>query len=236
MTHHYWGRLGGLGCLFGVYLILQGTPAFAQSSDRDRAQMLQMQQQLQRLQSDNAALQKELARLQALADGVEKAKKEAAGASKDLARLRATSAAEERQLELARTELGNAREQAAKQVEEWRKALEERDNALQILGVEKRRCESGAELVAARLKLQTARADLCETKHAQAMGFGNGVINLYEADRLRLCEPITGLWKVRKEEEIQKLRDQLHEMRLDVPLEAPPGAMENDKVAQPRQP
>ncbi len=198
-------------------LLICATPVLAQSSDRERAQMLQMQQQLQRLQSDNASLQRERNQLETQAKDAERLKKESALTGKELSKSRAEAAANARDLAAARAEMEALREQTAKQIEQWKKALEERDTALQAAAVEKRRADAAAALLTARLKAQTGRGDLCESKHAQALQLGTHVVDLYERDRVRWCEPVTGIWKVHNQNEIQQLRDQLYELRLDVP-------------------
>lgn len=187
--------------------------AFAQSADRERAQMLQMQQQLQRLQADNAALKEQ-------AKDAESFKKQSAQTSKELARARAEAAAASRDVAAFHAQLDALHEQTSAQIEQWKKAVEERDGALQTAGAEKRKLEAQVTLLSARLKTQTGRADLCEVKHAQALSFGKEVVDEYEASRLRLCEPITGIWRVREEEHIQSLRERLYGLRLDVPAPA----------------
>jgi len=204
--------------------IVYSQAASAQASDRERAQMLQMQQQLQRVQSDNASLQQERNQLQEKAKDAEKAKKDAASTGKELARVKAEAAESARALAALRAEFDAFREQSVTQTENWKKALEERDNALQVAALEKRRADNAMGLLTGRLKAQTARADLCETKHVQAMQFGTKLVERYEQERLRLCEPVTGFWKVRNENEIQKLRDELYEFRLDVPAQPAPQA------------
>jgi len=183
--------------------------AFAQSADRERAQMLQMQQQLQRLQSDNAALQ-------AQAKDAENLKKQSAQTSKELARTRAEATAANRDIAALHAELDALREQTNAQIEQWKKAVEERDTALQMAATEKRQLDAQVALLTGRLKTQTGRADLCEVKHEQALRFGKEVVDEYEAKRLRLCEPVTGIWRVREEERIQSLRERLYGLRLDV--------------------
>jgi septal ring factor EnvC (AmiA/AmiB activator) len=203
-------------------LLGAGPAALAQSSDRERAQMLQMQQQLQRVQSDNAAMQRERAKLQDDAKDAERLKKESAQTSKDLARSQAAAAAAGRDAAGLRAQLEALRDQTDAQIAQWKKALEERDAALQAAAADKRRSDAEIVLLTGRLKAQTARADVCETKHGQALQFGRDLVDAYEASRLRLCEPVTGIWKVREEGRIQEMRDRLYELRLDVPVPAAP--------------
>jgi len=191
-------------------LVVAAQTALAQSADRERAQMMQMQQQLQRLQADNAALQVQ-------AKDVENLKKQSAQTSKDLVKARGEAAAANRDIVALRAELDALREQTNAQIEQWKKAVEERDTALQNAAAEKRQLDTQVALLSGRLKTQTGRADLCEVKHEQALHFGKDVVEEYEANRLRLCEPVTGIWKVREEGHIQSLRERLYELRLDVP-------------------
>jgi hypothetical protein len=203
--------------LAAAVLCFATTPAEAQQADRDRAQMLQMQQQMQRLQSDNASLQREQGDLREKAADAERLKEERAKVGKDLERVRAEASAKAKDAERVRGELDALREQTNAQIEQWRKALEERDAALQAAATEKHRLDAEVALLGARLKAQTGRADLCEGKHAIAVRLGTDLIDRYEQDRLRLCEPVTGIWKVGREREIEELRERLFETRLDVP-------------------
>jgi len=84
-------------------------------------------------------------------------------------------------------------------------------------------------LLTTRLKVETARGDICEVKHVQALDLGRDLIDAFESERLRLCEPITGIWKVREEDRIQNYRDRLHDARLDVPAPATASANERAK-------
>lgn len=198
-------------------LVLFGAAAQAQTADRERAQMLQMQQQLQKLQSDNGALQRERGQLQDQAKDAERLKRESAQTGKDLVRSRATAEAASKEASGLHAEIDALRTQTAAQIDQWKKALEERDAALRAATEQQHKNEAQIGLLAARLKAQTGRADLCEDKHAQALQFGREVVDVYEGSRLRLCEPVTGIWKVREEGKIQALRDRLYELRLDVP-------------------
>ena len=220
MIRHRLGVPLCAGLLAGAALCVPATCP-AQGADRERAQMLQMQQQLQRVQSDNAALQRERSTLQEQAKEADALKKETAQKAKDLARSQAAAAAASRQLADLQAQLDAQRVATDAQVAQWKKALEERDAALQVAAVEKRKMDAEITLLSGRLKMQTGRADLCETKHAQAMEFGKRIVDRIEGGRLRACEPITGIWRVREEQNIQALRDQLYELRLDVPPETP---------------
>jgi chromosome segregation ATPase len=195
--------------------------AMAQAPDRERAQLMQMQQQLQRLQQDNAALQ-----TSARQDG-EKLKKQtqaAESAQREATQLRAKEKAQARESDDLRGQLAATQEAltAAKaESEQLRKELAQRDEALNQGAERERRGEQAQALLTERLKEQTGRADHCETQHAGAMTFAGSVIDRYEQDRLRLCEPVTGIWKPRAENRIQDLRDRLSSYRLDAPTEAP---------------
>ena len=213
------------GCLRSVrpglaacaLLLAALTPLAHADPDRERAQMLQMQQQLQRLQSDNAALQNEKSTLAAKAQDADKLKKTSEQAGKELARLRQSNAEQAKELAALRAELAASQAQSQAEIAQLRKNLAERDTALQLAADEKRRGEQSQALLAARLKLQTGRAELCEQRHAAVMKFTAGVIDRYEGDRLRLCEPVTGIWKVKAEEKIQQMREELYTYRLDIP-------------------
>jgi len=204
-------------CALVLLVAIWAIPGHAQSQDRERAQMLQMQQQLQRLQSDNAALLHEKTQLQEQVKDVERLKKESAQTDKELAQSRAQSAAGSREAAALRRELDALREQSSMQLDQWKKALADRDGQLQFAAQEKRRVESANALLETRLKLQTERSDVCETKHAQAMRFAERIVDKYAQGRLRLCDPFVAMWKVHDREEIEGLRDEMYEFRLDVP-------------------
>jgi len=199
------------------------TRVAAQQADRERAQMLQMQQQLQRLQSDNAAIQKERNELQSKAQEADKLKKESDKTGAELARIRQAASVQGQELGGLRAELAasNAKLAAAQtELETLRKAVADRNDALQAAALEKRRMEAAQALLALRLKAQTARTDLCEARHEALMRFSSSVIDTYEADRLRLCEPVTGIWKLRPQMRVQQMREELYGYRLDIPAPA----------------
>jgi hypothetical protein len=214
-------------------LLIAAQPALA-DQDRERAQMLQMQQQLQRLQSENSAIGRERGELQAKAQDADKFKKASEQTSKELARAKQTSALQARELAGVRGELSATQTQlgsAHAENDQLRKVLAERDTALQLAAEEKRRGEQGQALLMARLKLQTGRADLCELRHAAVMKFTDGVIDRYETERLRLCEPVTGIWRIQAETKIQQMRDELYTNRLDIPV--PPAASADSGTVSP---
>ncbi len=198
-------------------------PAAAQQADRERAQMMQMQQQLQRLQSDNAAISKERNDLQSKAQDVDKLKKETDTTGKALARLRQEFAAQAKELAAVRAQLTTTSQTLASvqsDDELLRKTVAERNDAIQAANVAKRRGDAALALLGERLKFQTARGDVCEVRHEGLMKFSAGVIDRYESDRLRLCEPITGIWKIHAQSQVQEMRDTLYGFRLDIPAPA----------------
>jgi len=197
---------------------------WAQQADRERAQMLQMQQQLQRLQSDNAAMQKERNELQGKAQQAEQAQKHT---GQELARAHQLAATQSKELSDTRAELTaktDALIAAQTQVENLQKDLAQREEALQRAAAEKRRLDAELSHVTTRLTLNTARADLCETRHDGLMKFTSALLDRYDHERLRLCEPITGIWKVKTETQIQQMREEFYGYRLDIPPPAAPAA------------
>ena len=196
-------------------MLVVGIGPVAAQQDRERAQMLQMQQQLQRLQSDNASLQ------DSARQGAEKLKKETAAAEaaqRELKTWRAQSDSRAKEADDLRGQLAQATQTltaAQTQIEQLHKDVEQRDKALEEAAEKQRRTEAAAELVAQRLKLQTARGDQCEAKHVEALKLAGHLIDRIEHDRLRVCEPVTGIWKVKAEADIQALRDSVNDLRLD---------------------
>jgi chromosome segregation ATPase len=200
--------------LVAAVLVAAACPALAQQ-DRERAQLLQMQQQLQRLQSDNAALQS------SARQDSEKLKKQteaSEAAQRDAKRLRAKSDAQTKEADDLRGQLAHAQETltaAQAEIERLRKDVAQRDKSLEEATEKQRMTEAAGALVAQRLKLQTARGDQCETKHADALKLASSLVDRIEHDRLRLCEPVTGIWKVKAETDIQDLRQSISDLSLD---------------------
>jgi uncharacterized coiled-coil DUF342 family protein len=206
--------------------MLSALPAHAQTqADRERQQMMQLQQQLQKLRQENAQLQ------QGKAQELDKAKADAEQVRREAGQLRASSAGSQRELKRLREELDKATQALAQnqaELEKLKSDSAQRDTAQQAalqaaqqtaaqqLATERRVAESAATVLGARLKTNTARADVCEEKHEKAMTLAKEVLDRYEARQLRACEPFTGLWRVHEEKEIEALRDRLFESRLDV--------------------
>jgi DNA repair exonuclease SbcCD ATPase subunit len=206
--------------LLAAILLLAGADSSGQQADRERAQMLQLQQQLQRLQSDNASLQKERGALESKAQETDKLKKESESTGKALAQARQQATSQGKELADLRAQLADATAKlnaARNENEALRKAVADRNDALAAAAADKRRGEAAQALLATRLKVQTGRGDLCEQRHEGLMKFSGEVIDRYEADRLRWCEPVTGIWKVREQTKMQGLRDELYGYRLDIP-------------------
>jgi len=198
--------------------VLSAAALAQQPGDRERAQIRQLQQQLQKLQQDNAALQRERDRAAAEAQ-------DAAKVTQELGKARASAGAARRELSSLREEADALKAQLAQATAELARARDEiktRDDALaaaaQAAAAQQRRFENDSGVLASRLKRQTARAELCEARHESAMATGQELLGLYEKDRLRPCEPVTGLWRVREETRIQALRDRLLDARLELPL------------------
>jgi hypothetical protein len=217
------GRLRAGLCAVAAAGALFVTGAEAQQTDRERAQMKLMQQQVQHLQSENASLQTSLSEAQAKSkQEVDQVRKRETSALGQIARMKEEARARGDELDGLRSNLATTNEKltaADAENERLRSAVAERDEALKKAGEQKRLDDAAAALLQERLKLQTARGDLCETRHAGLTAFSEKLVKRYETDRLRLCEPVTGIWKVREEKDIQALRDQLYDFRLDVPAE-----------------
>lgn len=206
-----------------VLALALGTTAAAVQAqnpgERERAQLRQLQQQMQKLQQDNSALQKERSELEGRA-------KEAESTKKELQDVRVRSSREAGRL---RDELGQVRADLTRMTSERDKLaadLAAREaqlqSATQAAQANQKRLEGELAVLGARLKVQADSSDLCLAKHGQAMSFGARMIDRYEADRLRMCEPFTGIYKVRAENEIQALRDQLETFRLTAPSDKRP--------------
>jgi chromosome segregation ATPase len=193
------------------------SPAGAEATDRDRAQLLQMQQQLQRLQQDNASLQSKTQEDEAAR---RKEAEQGEAARKSATSLKAELGARGRELAQLRADIADTSERLAatqKELEQRTQELAQRDQALAAAAALHARDEQAGALVAERLKVQTGRADLCETRHAGAMDFATRLLDQAGKERLRLCEPVTGIWKVGTETRLQDLHEELGRFRLDAP-------------------
>jgi DNA repair exonuclease SbcCD ATPase subunit len=217
--HAAWGVVGAV-------LLLAASNGAAQqgSGDRERAQIRQLQQQLQKLQQDNAALQRDRDQAASRARTADDAKKE-------LASVRAGASTARREVEQLRrdnAELRSGLDRATADLSRLQAELKQRDEALasaqQAITTAQRRAEIDGNVLAARLRQQTVRADHCEARHALAVQVGGEAVDLVERERLRLCEPLTGLWRVREETRVQALRDRLLDARLELPPEPSPRA------------
>ncbi len=191
-----------------------------QPGERERAQIRQLQQQLQKLQQDNATLLRERDQAAAKAQDTSKV-------AQELGTVRASAGAARKELSALRLEADDLKRQLAQASSELERArAESKTNsealaaAAQAASAQQRRFELDSSTLGNRLKQQAMRADLCEARHAAALSTGQELIALYEKDRLRLCEPVTGLWRVREETRIQALRDRLLDARLELPAAA----------------
>ena len=163
----------GIACalLVALTLVVAARPARAQQQgqqSRERAQMMQMQQQLQRVQQDNTDLQ---GKLQKKDEDLKKESEAGGAARKQLSAARAEAAAKGKELEKLHAELDHLREllgQAQSEIDAMKKVIASRDDALTQAGERERRDAEAQALLGSRLKLQTARSDRCETKHAAA--------------------------------------------------------------------
>ncbi len=212
-----------LGTLVAIGMMLAAANgAHAQSAaDRERAQLRQLQQQVQKLQQDNAALRRERDQVAAKAREAESAARELAGARAGVGAARREATALRGELETLRGDLEQVRAELARTQQEVRQRDEALQQAAQNAASSQRRFEADSAVLGARLKQNTARAELCEVRHAQVFATGEQLLALYERDRLRLCEPLTGLWRVREETRIQELRERLLDARLELPAAAP---------------
>jgi len=212
-----------VACALAAAGAFAATAADAQQADRERQQLRQMQQQVQHLQSENSSLQNSLTQAQAKsAKEIDQARKEGRSALGQVARLKQEAKARGEELDELHSNLSATTDRlnaANGEIERLRGSIAERDEALRKAAEQKRRDDAAATLLQDRLKAQTGRADLCETRHVGLTDFSGKLISRYEADRLRLCEPVTGIWKVRNEKEVQALREQLYEFRLDIPAD-----------------
>jgi len=217
--------------MLALLSMLATAPLHAQSTaDRERQQLAQLQQMVQKLRQENAELQ------QARAKDVEKARNESRQSlDAELAKHRAGVASSRREARRLEDELARAQEALAQsrvELETLKAELTRREAAATAAAGQRARERAAGEedrrLLAGRLKANSERAEHCEARHAIAMQVAEDVLDKYEDRQLRACEPFTGLWRVREEDRIQALRDRLFESRLDLPP-APASAPERSK-------
>jgi chromosome segregation ATPase len=205
-----------------VALVVFAVPALAQQQDRERAQLRQMQQQVQKLMQDNAALQRDNSELkEKLAQGEKKSSETA----RTLAVLQRKSQSEEKDLDTTRTGLHDTQEELVKAKAENERLTTEllkRDEALRVAADTQAQMRKSID--AERLELghrvtqQNARAELCERKHEQLIALSEEILERYQKARTRIIgEPITQIFSVRAQAQVQELRDRIDELRLDLP-------------------
>jgi chromosome segregation ATPase len=208
---------------FGVALLVAAiAPALAEQTDRERAQLRQMQQQVQKLMQDNAALQRDNSELkEKLATGEKKSDE----AARSLAALKRKSQGDEKDLEATRTDLRNTQQELAgskADVARLTGELQKRDDALRTAADTQAQMRKSMD--AERLELghrvaqQNTRAELCERKHAELITLSEDILNRYERARTGLIgEPVTRIFAVRAGNTVQELRDRIFDLRLDLP-------------------
>lgn len=208
------------------------TPSVAQS-DRERAQMAQMQRQVQKLQQDNAQLNSQLQQARAQAAQLDQLKSQSQAAKAEADRLRGSAAAGQQQSRRLSQEVQSRNqqiEQLQTEVASLKAEITKRDGAAQTAaadaarGLAQLRADSDNErgVLAARLKLQSQRAQSCETQHGKALALADELTTTFERERTRRCEPFTDLLRVGQETRLQTWRDRLEDAR---PIaEAPPAS------------
>jgi septal ring factor EnvC (AmiA/AmiB activator) len=215
-------RCAGIGVLS---LAAFPWPVSAQQQDRERAQLLMLQQQMQRLQQENSSLKAEKSDLEQNVDALKK-KSESAG--RDLSHSTRHSAELQQQVEELGATLAGTREALEKanaENERLRSENFERDQALRLAGDQALDKQRHLDREHASLVEQTARADWCERKHAGLLVFADEVMAKYEKFSLSLSgDPMFDFATVAQEKRLQDLRDRLFDYRLDVKPPEPPHA------------
>ena len=216
--------------------VLAAAPAAAQSGgSRERAQMMQLQQQVQRLQAELARVQQErasdLARLAQAEQAARSQGSQVQAAQREAERLRSGQSVAQREgkrladeLQQTKDALGAAEAAlTASQAEadKLRSDLARRDAALADAAAELIRHQKAMlderGVFTGRIRQHLQRVEHCEARHGQAWALADQLVNQWEAQRTVACEPFTGLWRVKEETRVQAWRDRLFEARLDVP-------------------
>jgi chromosome segregation ATPase len=203
-------------------------PAAAQQT-REHAQLLIMQQQMQRLEQENTSLKTQKSDLEQSSEAL---KKKSESAQKESSHLKARTAGLQQQNEQLTADLTAARDALAKstaEAEQLRSELTQKAEALRTLGEQAsdqlKRFERERASLTGTLTSQTARADHCEAKHAGLMTFAGDLLARYEKIDLRHTgDPVFGFGKVAEEKRIQDLRDQLFDLQLEPAALASPHA------------
>jgi predicted nucleic acid-binding Zn-ribbon protein len=210
--------------LVGAMLLAIGVPAGAQQPSHEREVMRRFQQQIAKLQQDNAQLlhdKTELeGKLKAAQSELDKAKGQAARLSKLTA---AAQAAQSNNAQL-RTELA-AGEQKLRETQQHcqQELLELRGQSTELRSQVEQTAQRGAAEVGtlrANLEQQQGRAERCETKNQQLYSVTMDLIARYKANRgvwekFLLSEPFTGLKSVEVENLLEDMRDQARAARAD---------------------
>jgi chromosome segregation ATPase len=183
-----------------------------------------MQQQLQKLRQDNAQLNTQLQQARAQAAQAEQLKATSAAAKAEADRLRGSAAAGQQQsrrltqdlqsrnaeIERLQTELVALKAEAAKRESAAQAAAAE---TARSLAQQRTEADNERGVLAARLKLQSQRAQSCELQHGKAIALADELATVFERERVQRCEPFTGLFRVGQEQRLQTWRDRLDEAR-----------------------
>lgn len=204
------------------------SPALAQA-DRERAQLMQLQQQMQKLRQDNAQLTTELQQAKAQAAQLDQLKTEADAAKSEANRLRGSAAAGQQQsrrlsqdLESKAGELARLQGEVEQLKAELKTELAKRDAAsadnaqksAQALAQLKSEADNERSVLAARLKLVSQRSQSCEQQHGKALALAEEVTAVFDKERTQRCEPFTGLLRVTQEQRVQAWRDRVDDARI----------------------
>lgn len=206
-------------------------------TDRSRAQLMQLQQQVQKLQQENTRLTAELQPLKAQAEDAQKLKVDVAASKQQLARLAANAfAGQQAQLrsaqaaEQANQELARSHAEAEQLKAELAKRARTIQQTQAAFEQARRLADNERSVLGSRLALASTRADWCEAQHAKALSLGGELVGLIEGEGASArSERFTGLVRVREEQRVQVWRDRLFDARLD----APPPAQAASEPARP---
>lgn len=204
----------------------------ADGNDRERAQLMQMQQQLQKLQADNASLQRERAQLQVQAKDAEALGKESAEKTRQISGAKKDIEKANRRVAELDAKLQEMQAQQSIAIETWKKAVEQRDQALVGAAELRRRLTGEVEALTARLKLQTQRGDSCEFRHVGLYRLSTEILDDYATKRMHWCEPVARLWEVKEQQTILDLKARLEALQLEEIITPPQEAAGSKDPAQ----
>ena len=210
--------------LVGAMLLAIGVPAGAQQPSREREVLRRFQQQIAKLQQENAQLLHDKTELEGKLKAAQSELDKAKGQAARLSKAAAAAQTAQNNNSVLRTELAagevklrETQQHCQQQISELRGQSTELRSQLEQTA---QRGAAEAGTLRANLEQQQGRAERCEIKNQQLYSVTMDLIARYKANRgvwekFLLSEPFTGLKSVEVENLLEDMRDQARAARVD---------------------